>query len=332
MGLSMALGAFLGGLLVAETEYRHQIEGDIQPFRGILIALFFMTVGMSIDLSLLTNRGPFILALLSLLLLGKAVVLYVLGRVFRLPSASALAVGLMLAQGGEFGFVLFAVARSSGVVSQQAGQIAALVLGLSMVVTPLLVMAGRAALQQLELTGGLQPALLDDAGELDDHVLIAGFGRVGQTLGLLLDSCAVPHLALDLDQERVALGRRQGLPVFFGDACRLDVLRAAAVARARVVVITLDEPAAANRAVHVVRQARPEVPILARARDLSECERLAAAGATRVVPELVEGSLQLGAVLLKSLGESADEVAEVLEKFRREAYSRLTEVAPARDG
>jgi monovalent cation:H+ antiporter-2, CPA2 family len=332
LGLSMALGAFLGGLLVAETEYRHQIEGDIQPFRGILIALFFMTVGMAIDLSLLANHGLLVGGLLSALLLVKALVLLLLGRAFQLPTAIALAVGFMLAQGGEFGFVLFAVARDNRVLSEEIGQIAALVLGLSMLATPLLLAAARATLQRYEQMGGLQSALVAGAPELHDHVLIAGFGRVGQTLGLLLESSATPYLALDLDQERVALGRQQGLPVFFGDACRLDVLRAAAVERARVVVITLDEPAAANRAVHVVRQVRPEIPILARARDLKECERLTAAGATSVVPELVEGSLQLGAVLLGTLGESADEVTEVLEQFRREAYSRLIEVASARDG
>jgi CPA2 family monovalent cation:H+ antiporter-2 len=329
MGLSMALGAFLGGLLVAETEYRHQVEGDIQPFRGILIALFFMTVGMAIDLSLLANRGLLIVGLLSALLLVKALVLFLLGRAFQLPSAIALAVGLMLAQGGEFGFVLFAVARDNRVLSEEIGQIAALVLALSMVATPALLMASRAVLRRFEQVDGLPSPLVDTARELNDHVLIAGFGRVGQTLGLLLESSLTPYLALDLDQERVALGRRDGLPVFFGDACRLEVLRAAAVERARVVVITLDEPSAANRAVHVVRQVRPEIPILARARDLTECERLTAAGATSVVPELVEGSLQLGAVLLGTLGESAEEVTELLERFRRETYSRLTEVTPA---
>jgi CPA2 family monovalent cation:H+ antiporter-2 len=330
LGLSMALGAFLGGLLVAETEYRHQIEGDIQPFRGILIALFFMTVGMAIDLSVLANHGLPILGLLSMLLVGKALVLLILGRLFRLPLAVALAVGFMLAEGGEFGFVLFAVARANRVISEQATQIAGLVLGLSMVATPVLMVASQAMLRRFEKMGGLLSALAVGAQEANDHVLIAGFGRVGQTLGLLLESAMIPYLALDLDQERVAWGRQHSLPVFFGDACRLDVLRAAAVERARVVVITMDEPAAANRTVHVVRQVRPEIPILARARDLKECDRLTAAGATSVVPELAEGSLQLGAVLLGALGESADEVSEVLEQFRKEAYSRLAEVTPAR--
>jgi CPA2 family monovalent cation:H+ antiporter-2 len=288
-----------------------------------------MTVGMAIDLSLLANRGLLIVGLLSALLLVKALVLLLLGRAFRLPSAIALAVGLMLAQGGEFGFVLFAVARDNRVLSEEIGQIAALVLALSMVATPVLLMASRAVLRRFEQVGGLPSPLVDGARELNDHVLIAGFGRVGQTLGLLLETSVTPYLALDLDQERVALGRRDGLPVFFGDACRLDVLRAAALERARVVVITLDEPAAANRTVHVVRQVRPEIPILARARDLKECERLTAAGATSVVPELVEGSLQLGAVLLGTLGESTEEVTELLERFRRETYSRLTEVTPA---
>ena len=167
---------------------------------------------------------------------------------------------------------------------------------------------------------------MEDTSHLQNHVVIAGFGRVGQTLGLLLESVYAPYLALDLDSEHVILARRQGLPVFFGDASRADVLKAAAVERARV-VITLDEPAA-TRTVQVLRNMMPDLPILARARDLSQCEKLALAGATSVVPEIVEGSLQLGGVLLGALGESSDKVLEVLEQFRRQSYSRLTEIRP----
>ena len=175
----------------------------------------------------------------------------------------------------------------------------------------------------------LKDADLGHAAPKENHVVIAGFGRVGQTLGLLLESVYVPYVALDLDSERVAEARHRGLPVFFGDASQVEVLKAAAVERAQAVVITLDEPLAANRTVHVLRRLLPEIPILARARDIGQCEKLAMAGASRVVPELVEGSLQLGGVLLRSVGKSPDEVNESLEQFRRETYSRLTPFLPA---
>jgi len=151
---------------------------------------------------------------------------------------------------------------------------------------------------------------------------------VGQTMGLLLESRYVPYIALDLDSDRVADARRRGLPVFFGDASRGDVLKAAAVERAQAVVVTLDQPESAGRTVHILRQLFPDLPILARARDLTQCARLISAGATRVVPEVVEGSLQLGGALLAALGETPAGVSEILDQFRRETYSRLAQ-APA---
>jgi monovalent cation:H+ antiporter-2, CPA2 family len=320
-GLSMALGAFLAGLLIAETEYRPQVEGDIQPFRGILLALFFMTVGMGLDLTLLWNRWDILLGLLVALLAIKTGMLVGLARLVGLPTATAAAVGLTLAQGGEFGFVLFALAREAGVIPPETTQLAMVVIGLSMAVTPLLLASAR-AISQSEQT---QDGQLAKVGHLENHVIIAGFGRVGQTLGLLLESVYASYIALDLDSDRVEEARRRGLPVYFGDASRVEVLKAAGVERAKVVVITLDEPESASRTVHVLRELMPEIPILARARDVGQCERLALAGATTVIPEVVEGSLQLGGLLLRSLGESPDEVSEVLDQFRRQTYSRLAD-------
>jgi K+:H+ antiporter len=328
-GLSMALGAFLAGLLIAETEYRPQVEGDIQPFRGLLLALFFMTVGMGLDLGLLRDRWLLLATLLLGLLIAKAGILAGLASLFRLPLSVSVRLGVSLAQGGEFAFVLFLLARDAGVLPRPVSDVAMLVTGLSMAVTPLLLSIARALSRRLDtVPSGPHGVVMEDTSHLQNHVVIAGFGRVGQTLGLLLESVEAPYLALDLDSEHVILARRQGLPVFFGDASRADVLKAAAVERARVVVITLDEPAAATRTVQVLRSMMPDLPILARARDVSQCEKLALAGATSVVPEIVEGSLQLGGVLLGALGESSDKVLEVLEEFRRQSYSRLTEIRP----
>ncbi|HEY7636358.1 MAG TPA: cation:proton antiporter [Gemmatimonadales bacterium] len=327
-GLSMALGAFLAGLLIAETEYRPQVEGDIQPFRGILLALFFMTVGMNINLGLLGERGPLLAALLVMLLAIKAGVLALVSRGFGLSWSAAASVGIMLAQGGEFGFVLFGLARERQVLTQETEQVAILVVALSMAITPLLITASRALARRLP--AGEELPHEAGSSDLRDHVLIAGFGRVGQTLALLLESRHVPYAALDLDHERVAEARNRGLPVFYGDASRVDVLRAIGVERARVAVITLDQPESAGRTVHVLRRLLPELPILVRARDVAQCERLALAGATDVVPEVVEGSLQLGGSLLRLLGQPREEVERVLEEFRLATYARLGEIIVGR--
>ena len=328
-GLSMALGAFLAGLLMAETEYRPQVEGDIQPFRGLLLALFFMTVGMGLNLELLQEQWLVLMGLLVALVLVKATILLLLSRAFGLSLAVAAAIALMLAQGGEFGFVLFSLAQQAGAISTHTAHVAVLVVGLSMAVTPLLLSSSREVLRRLERPSDqAHDALGADTREMNEHVVIAGFGRVGQTVGLLLDSRFIRYIALDLNAELVAGARRRGLPVFYGDASRVDVLKAAGIERAQMAVSTLDDPELASRAVHVLRRLRTSMPILARAHDVAECERLVRAGATAAVPEIVEGSLQLGGVLLRQLGESPERVNQLLEQFRQETYARLAEITP----
>jgi CPA2 family monovalent cation:H+ antiporter-2 len=235
-------------------------------------------------------------------------------------------IGLMLAQGGEFAFVLFTLARGRGLLSADAAQGAILIVGLSMVATPALLTAARMVFRRHHQAAGAAAALGHETRELRDHVVIAGFGRVGQTLALLLESRLVPYLALDLDAERVAEARRRELPVYFGDASRAEVLRAAGIEQARMAAITLDQPDAAARSVQVLRAMSPELPVLVRARDVAQAEQLAGAGATEVVPEIGEGSLQLGEMLLRRLGATRDEVDQVLDEFRRRTYSRLSDL------
>jgi monovalent cation:H+ antiporter-2, CPA2 family len=326
-GLSMALGAFLAGLMMAETEYRPQIEGDIQPFRGVLLGLFFMTVGMGLDLELLRLQALLILGLLLALLCLKAIILSLLSRAFRLPFGVGAGVGLMLAQGSEFGFVLFPLAQQAQVISRDVSQITVLVIGASMAVTPALLHLSGIVLTRLQRhPAGSHGSLADEAQRIRDHVVIAGFGRVGQTLGVLLESLHIPYVALDRDPELVAAARRHGRRVFFGDASQPEVLKAAGLERARLAVSTLDEPGIAGRAVQVLRAARSSLPILARGRDTADCEKLVVAGATAAVPEFVEGSLQLGGVLLRQLGQSPERIERLLEEFRQEAYARLAEI------
>jgi CPA2 family monovalent cation:H+ antiporter-2 len=218
--------------------------------------------------------------------------------------------------------VLFALAREQGVLSAEIGQLAVLVVGLSMAATPLLFAAKRGVSRRLEPDAG-ERALAEDAERLHGHVIIAGFGRVGRTLARLLESRGTAYLALDLDPEHVAEAARRELPVYFGDASRAGVLQAAGIERAQALVVTIDEPASARRTVHVARSLAPDLPLVARARDIGQCEKLALAGASAVVPEVVEGSLQLGAALLRQLGGSPDDVEQLLGEFRREAYARL---------
>ena len=231
-GLSMPLGAFLAGLLLAESEYRHQVEADIRPFRGLLLGFFFMTVGLSLDVGLVAERLGVLFALIALLLLGKALLIGALCLLFRLPGADALHVGLLLAAGGEFAFVVFEAAQGDGLLTAEVGQVLMAGVALSMVATPFLAEAGSRVARRLR---GRAPAMLaslqDEALGLSGHVIIAGFGRVGQIVAAVLSAAHVPYLALDLDPGRVGICRARGLRVFYGDASRLDVLAAAGAGR-----------------------------------------------------------------------------------------------------
>ena len=327
-GLSMALGAFLAGLLVSSTEYRPQVESDIRPFRGILLALFFMTVGMHVDFVMALDRAPLILGLVGALLATKAVLIAGLARAFGAPIGVAAHTGLLLSQGGEFGFILFALASQGGVLTPETDRIAVLVVGVSMLVTPLLALAGRLA--ERALARDLHSASEVAAGteDLSGHVLIAGFGRVGQTLARLLSASGISYVALDLDTDLVTEARSRGLPVFFGDATDPEVLRAAGFERAGLAVVTLDQPRSAGRAVAALHEERRELAILVRARDTAHSRELMSAGASVVVPELVEGSLQLGEMILHRMGIADEEVAARVNEIRERSYAELKGLIP----
>jgi CPA2 family monovalent cation:H+ antiporter-2 len=327
-GLSMALGAFLAGLLISETEYRHQVEGDIAPFRGLLLALFFMTIGMRIDVRLLADNAMLVLGGVAALIAVKALVIAGLARAFGQRMGTAVFVGLALAQAGEFAFVLFTLALGAGALSAEVGGIALLVVALSITLTPLLLRLGRAVSNRLRRTGDEDPMeqLGREARDLRKHVLILGLGRAGRTVVRLLEAHGTHYVGLDLDPDTVSAERERGVPVFYGDGTRGEVLRAAGLSRASGVIVTLDDPAASARAVRAVRAENDDIPIMVRARDTGQCGPLAAAGATGVIPELVEGSLQLGGRMLLALGESRDEVEAALADLRENSYSRLIDL------
>jgi CPA2 family monovalent cation:H+ antiporter-2 len=324
VGISMALGAFLAGLLLSETEYRHQVEADIRPFKGLLLGLFFMAVGMSIDLPLVAREWLFLVVAVAGLLALKTLLTTGFCLLFRLPVDVALRVGPLLAQGGEFGFVLVGGAMLRGLLDPDTGQLVLALVALSMAATPAMDWLGaRLARMAAPIPGSNLGALKEEAEEVAGHVIIAGFGRVGQTVARVVASCGLPYIALDMDHGRVARGRAAGLPLYYGDASRVEVLEAAGVDRAKAAVITIDRARESSLAVAALHQRMPELPIFVRSHDMTHAHELEAEGATAVVPETVEASLQLGGILLSAVGVGTDDITRVTNELRNGNYALL---------
>ena len=302
-GLSMALGALIAGVLLAETEFKHEIELMIEPFRGLLMGLFFMTVGMGTDIGQIAEAPLLLASLLAALVLIKTAVTSLVLRRGGLPWGSAVEGGLLLAQGGEFAFIAVGYALSAQLVDGALAQRLMLVVTLSLLVTPLLARLGksigeRASLRQHAAaahTHGMPP-------QAQGHVIIAGYGRVGQMLGKLLAAQGLPYLAFEADAVLVAALRAQGQPVYFGDAARAELLRRVHAGQARAIVLTMDHPQSSLQAVHGIRREFADIPLFARARDEQQARLLKVAGATVVVPETLEASLQLSAFVLEAMG------------------------------
>jgi CPA2 family monovalent cation:H+ antiporter-2 len=312
-GLSAALGAFLAGLLVAETEFRHQVEADLEPFKGLLLGMFFMSVGMAIDPAAIAAAPVLLPASVIGLIALKAAVMFPLCLAFGVARPVAVEAALLLGQAGEFAFVVVALARRLGLVPDETADFMLLVAGLTMAVTPLLAALGRRI--AVAMTAREEEAAEPREG-LSGHVIIAGFGRVGEMLGRVLDEEGAGWIALDLDSASVARHRAEGRPVFFADAARAEVLRRAGAERARVLVLTMDSPAAVMRALATARQGWPALSVVARARDPAHAARLAELGAMRVVPETVEAALALAGGTLSALGLPDEAAAAAIGRER----------------
>jgi len=331
-GLSTALGAFLAGLLLAETQYRHEVEVSIEPFKALLIGLFFLSVGMGIDLRVLVEDPFWILASVAGLFLVKAVVIAPLLRAYGMSLPTALEAAMLLGGGGEFAFIAIGGAMAGGVLDRPVGQFMLIVVGLSMLATPLAGALGRAFRHRMHAhQSATVPDSAIDLPELEGHVIILGFGRVGQLLARALDAHSMPYLAIDSDAKTVDLLGESRLPVFFGDASRAELLDRAGAARAAAIVATMNDSDAALRAVNAVHAHFQHVPVLARAHDESHARLLRAAGATGVVPETLEASLQLAGHVLEALGMPSESRDEFLERQRERELARpqKTPVAPA---
>ena len=327
-GLSLALGAFLAGMLISETEYRYQVEDEIKPFRDVLLGLFFVTVGMMLDLRLVFDRIGAVLLLLALLVSLKFALIGTLARAFGGTPGSAVRTGLALAQGGEFGFVLLTQAGAAGVVTDALGQPLLAAMILSMMATPFLIGASnrivlRFATSEWMLRSLEMHRVAVQSIENEHHVIILGYGRNGQHVARLLDAEKVRYLALDLDPERVREAALAGDSVVFADCARREALIAAGVLRAAAVVITFAESAAAARVLAHIQALNPAVPVIARARDEADIVRLTAAGASEVVPEALESGLMLASHTLVWVGVPLNRVVRRVRTVRDEHYGLL---------
>ncbi|MBP6951786.1 MAG: cation:proton antiporter [Alphaproteobacteria bacterium] len=321
-GLSRELGAFLAGILLAETEYRHQIEADIQPFRGLLLGVFFMSVGMSINLGVFANSFAKVLAILLFVITLKALLTFLLSRISGLKTSTSLRVSLLLAGGGEFIFVIFSPSVAQEFLPQGFTEILFLVVILSMALTPFFAILGKWCADRFQIHEiHADPHMeTEEVREFHNHIIIAGFGRVGQMLGEILASRMIPFVALDTDMRRVTEGREKGYPVFYGDARRHEILKAVGADSAKAVVITLNQIAPSVRAVMMLRRRFPELPICVRVKDHKHQEKLIESGARLVVPETVEPTVQLAISVLHVMGVPSDEVNQLIETFRRQHW------------
>jgi len=323
-GLSYALGAFLAGMLIAETEYRYQVEEDIKPFRDVLLGLFFVTVGMYLDLHVVGARVGWVVLLLVGPVVVKIALVVALSRLFGSPLGIALRTGFYLGQAGEFAIVMLALSTDLGVVDSTMAQLVLAAMVLSMLSAPFMIQFSEPVVRMLTANDWLARAaqvtqIAARTMTRRDHVIICGYGRSGQNLARLLESEQIAYLALDSDPERVREASEG--TVAYGDAGRREALIAAGLGRARAVVVTFADVPLALKILHHVRQERPEVPVVVRTLDDTELDRLLKAGAAEVVPEVLEGSLMLATHSLLLLGVPLGRVLARIRAVREERYS-----------
>jgi len=324
VGMSMALGAFLAGVLLAESEYRHALESDIEPFKGLLLGLFFIAVGMSIDFGILL-RDPLLIAGLALGLVAvKSIILYALGRFYGLPASQLPMFALVLSQGGEFAFVLFGVAQTFAVFPTSITDTLIVTVALSMLTTPLLmVLNDKFIAPRLDHTPAPPMDEMEDQGH---PVIIAGFGRFGQIVGRLLHANGIDATVLEHDPDHIETLRRFRFKVFYGDACRLDLLRAAGADSARILVIAIDGREGISRLAELVRENFPHLKVISRSWDLAHVFELLEQGVCAHERETFEGALRLGEETLKQLGFTAWRAKQAAHRFRAHDEETLREI------
>ncbi|WP_189389034.1 glutathione-regulated potassium-efflux system protein KefC [Buttiauxella sp. B2] len=326
-GLSMAMGAFLAGVLLASSEYRHALESDIEPFKGLLLGLFFIGVGMSIDFGTLQQNPLRIIALLFGFLAIKIITLWIVAKPLNVPRKQRRWFAVLLGQGSEFAFVIFGTAKMAQVLDDSWAKSLTLAVALSMAATPLLLVM----LNRLEKSGKEQAREADEIDEEQPRVIIAGFGRFGQIAGRLLLTSGVKMVVLDHDPDHIETLRKFGTKVFYGDATRVDLLESAGAAKAEVLINAIDDPDANMQLAELVQEHFPHLTVIARARDLDHFIRLRLAGVEQPERETFEGALKVGRRALEGLGVGSYEARERADHFRRFNTQMVEEMVPAPD-
>ena len=327
-GLSLALGAFLAGMLISETEFRYQVEADVKPYRDVLMGLFFISVGMLLDFEVVTQQWALIAALVVGPMIFKFALISALAKVFRVANGPSLKTGLWLCQAGEFGFVLLDPAGLSGIVPAEILQPIQAAMVISMLLAPFIIERSDGWILRVVRNEWLARSLelhriaAQTMGS-DRHVIVCGFGRCGQNLAQMLDGEKVPYVALDLDPQRTREAAAAGQSVVFGDAARKETLVAAGIHRANTLVITYADRVSAIHVIHTARHLAPALPIVVRSRDDGDLDSLRAAGATEVIPEVVEGSLMLASHALALAGVPLHRVIRRIREVRDTRYAML---------
>ncbi len=327
-GLSLALGAFLAGVLIAETEYRYQVEADIRPFRDVLMGLFFVSVGLMLDLGVVAQHWDEVLAILALLIFGKFLLIALLAGLFTQSWPVVMRVGSGLAQAGEFGFVLLGLTLANNLLTASMHQVILAAMVLSMLAAPLLVMAGTRLARRLEGGAWMEQArgvheIAARAFGKQKHVILCGYGRSGQSLARLLESEHIPFIALDHDPRRVRAAAQAGDGVVFGDSTRAEVLMAAGVQRAKAVVVSFAHTPSALKIIAVVQRLRPDAPVIVRTVDDNDLDLLREAGASEVVPEVMEGALMLASQTMLMAGVPLVRVLKRIRQTREARYGAM---------
>ncbi|MDX1924401.1 MAG: cation:proton antiporter [Rickettsiaceae bacterium] len=318
MGLSLALGAFTAGVLVAETEFQRKAEESIYPFKGLLLGLFFMSVGMTIDVMEIYNQLNIIISLSIGLIVVKACIIAGLCILFGFNTGVAIHAGLMLSQGGEFAFILFKLGMSEGVISESSGKLLLLIVTFSMALTPLLSIIGAKFEHMLDFDPEKVPDNIIEKGarDLRNHVIIAGFGVVGRMVAKFLEAESVNYVVVDINPESAKEGQSNGFPVFSGDISHLPTLAASGADRALAVIIAVKNPITQKKALKTLSKNFPQLAVIIRTEDLKNSNELYELGATVIVPASYETGLQLGGAVLKALGIGEFEIARLKEQFR----------------
>jgi CPA2 family monovalent cation:H+ antiporter-2 len=316
----MALGAFVAGLLLAETEFRHEVEVRVEPFKGLLLGLFFLSVGIGLNVPLLVQRPAVVVGIAAGLIALNVIVVFSLARLFRLRARSALEAALLLAGAGEFAFVILSQAMAERLVGRGAGETALVAATLSMFAIPVLAQLGLRLSGRRTAPAELPESEGDGPGR---RVIVAGYGRVGRLVGEMLKRHQIPWVAAELDPRLVEQGRRAGESLFFGDAARPDFLLRCGLGDAPALVVTMDDPEGVANIVAVARELRPDLTIVARARDARHAHRLYDLGATDAVPETMEASLQLSEAVLVEIGVPMGLVIASIHERRDEFRAAL---------